>query len=118
MKSIMIIALSFFLFNTMHAQTIQADSVKNYDGKTITVCSKIVDTHVTTGEHKMTYLNFDHPYPNQSFTGVIFDDDLSKFSYVPSEFLKGKTVCVTGKVKIYKGRPEIVISSESQLKVQ
>ncbi len=118
MKTLMIIAISFLFFQYSYSQKVVPDSVKYYDGKTITVCSKIVDTHVTNGEHKMTYLNFDHPYPNQSFTGVIFDDDLSKFSYVPSEYLKGKTVCVTGKVKIYKGRPEIAISSESQLKVQ
>ena len=118
MKYLIIFTISVFFINLSYSQTVSPDSVRYNDGKTIIVCGKVADTHVTTSEHKVTYINFEHAYPNQAFSVVIFDSDLPKFTYVPSEFLKDKIVCVTGKVKIYKGRPEIVVSSEEQLKVQ
>ena len=40
------------------------------------------------------------------------------FSYKPGEYLKGKTICVTGVVKDYKGKPEIVVDKEEQVKVR
>jgi DNA/RNA endonuclease YhcR with UshA esterase domain len=118
MKRIIVFAITVFIINLLYGQNISPDSVKYKEGQTVTVCSKVADTHVTTGDHKTTYLNFEYGYPNETFSVVIFEDDLPKFTYVPSEFLKGKKVCVTGKVKIYKGRPEIAVSSEDQLKVQ
>jgi len=118
MKQIIIITASLLITTAAFSQNVIPDSVQFYEGKTITVCSKVADTYVSTSEKKITYLNFEYGYPNQTFSGVIFESDLPKFSYVPSEFLLGKKVCVTGKVKIYKGRPEIIINSEEQLKIK
>ncbi len=101
----------------IHAQTIAADSIASYVGKEVTVCEKVIDTHVTK-ESGVTYLNFGHPYPAQSFTGVIFAGDAKNFQYDPAVYLKGKTICVTGIVKIYKDRPEIIINKPDQIKVQ
>ena len=75
-------------------------------------------TYVTKGEKKTTYINFGKPYPNTTFTVVIFEGDLAKFKFTPSEFLKDKNVCITGKVKIYKGKPEIIVTSEEQIKAE
>ena len=114
--------LSFFLGSialiyAQGPQTISADSIKFYEGKLVTVCEKVVDTHVTK-ESKVVYLNFGHPYPAQTFTGVIFAGDVSKFSYQPEEYLKGKTICVTGTVKIYKDKPEIIINRQDQVQIK
>jgi hypothetical protein len=100
------------------AQTVSPDSAKYYEGKTITVCGKIVDTHVSGGEKKNTKLNFEKAYPETPFTAVIFEADLPNFKYTPSEYLKSKNVCVTGAVKMYKDKPEIVITSEKELKIK
>jgi hypothetical protein len=117
MKKMILFAL--LIGGTLHirAQTISADSIQNYAGKLVTVCEKVVDTHVTK-ESKVVYLNFGHPYPAQSFTGVIFASDAPNFQYDPAVYLKGKTICVTGVVKIYKDRPEIIINKPDQIKVQ
>ena len=32
--------------------------------------------------------------------------------------LKGKKICVTGKVAIYKGKPQIIVSKELEVVVQ
>ena len=55
-------------------------------------------------------------YPNNPFTAVIMFDKRSSFSYKPEEFLKGKTICVIGTVKNYKGKPEIVAEKEGRLR--
>jgi len=49
---------------------------------------------------------------------VIFAKDLSNFSYVPSEHLKNKNVCVQGIINEYKGKPQIVAKFPDQIEVQ
>jgi len=118
MKQILLLITSICFTQISFSQTVPLDSVANYQGKTITVCSKVQSTYVTKGEKKTTYINFGNPYPNSTFTIVIFEDDLVNFKYAPSEFLKDKNVCVTGQVKIYKGKPEIIVKKEEEIKVE
>ena len=118
MNKILVLLISICLSQISFAQTVPLDSVANYEGKTITVCSKVQSTYVTKGEKKTTYINFGKPYPNTTFTVVIFETDAAKFKNTPSEFLKDKNVCITGKVKIYKGKPDIIVNSEEQIKVE
>jgi DNA/RNA endonuclease YhcR with UshA esterase domain len=118
MKYLFCLIISTCLTQISFSQTVPLDSVINYEGKTITVCSKVQSTYVTKGEKKTTYLNFGQPYPNTTFTVVIFEADLPNFKYTPSDFLKEKNVCITGKVKIYKGKPEIIVNKEDQIKIE
>ena len=118
MKKSLILLILICFTQISFSQTVPVDSVINYEGKTVTVCSKVQDTHVTKGEKKTTYINFGQPYPNTTFTVVIFEGDLLNFKYIPSEYLKDKNVCITGEVKIYKGKPEINAKNEEQIKVQ
>ena len=97
------------------AQTIPIDSVSNYIGKTVKVCDKVYGTHVSKGEKKTTSLNLGANFPNQKLTVVIFEGDLSKFSYKPEIFLKDKNVCVTGKIITYKDKPEIILNDPANL---
>ena len=79
------------------AQTIPTDSVMNYIGKTVKVCDKVYGTHVSKGEKKVTSLNLGADFPSQKLTVVIFESDLSKFSYKPEIFLKDKNVGIIAK---------------------
>ena len=97
------------------AQTIPIDSVSNYIGKTVKVCDKVYGTHVSKGEKKTTSLNLGANFPNQKLTVVIFEGDLSMFSYKPEIFLKDKNVCVTGKIITYKDKPEIILHDPANL---
>lgn len=118
MKYIIILLASICFQQISFAQTVPLDSVSYFEGKTITVCSKVLDTYVAKQGEKTTFLNFGKPYPNSTFTVVIFEADLSKFKYTPSVFLKDKNICITGKVKIYKGKPEIIVTSEGQIRIE
>jgi hypothetical protein len=52
--------------------------------------------------------------PNEVFVVVIFGSDRAKFGE-PEMTLRGKRICVTGQVRNYRGKPEIVVSDPSQL---
>ncbi|CAN5349685.1 hypothetical protein BH09BAC2_BH09BAC2_15580 [soil metagenome] len=118
MKNYFILIIPICLTQISFSQTVPLDSVQFYEGKTITVCSKVQSTFITKGERKTTYINFGKPYPYTTFTAVIFSSDSAKFKYIPSEYLKEKTVCIKGKVVLYKGKPQIIVKKEEQIKVQ
>jgi DNA/RNA endonuclease YhcR with UshA esterase domain len=77
---------------------------------------KGVVTRVHTMESSnTTFVDFGPAYPNQTFTAVIFASAKSRFPNV--EKLVGNTVLVKGRVKLYKGKPEIVLEYAEQLLV-
>jgi DNA/RNA endonuclease YhcR with UshA esterase domain len=94
-------------------QTVIPDSAAvHHVGQTGTVEGTVVNVHATrTGT---TFLNFGTAYPNQTFTAVIFRSAASRFPN-PQQW-EGKRVRVTGRVQLYRGRPEIILQEPSQLK--
>jgi DNA/RNA endonuclease YhcR with UshA esterase domain len=52
-------------------------------------------------------------YPNQCFTGFIPSGSAAQFPN--AQQYDGKTVGVTGKIQLYKGKPEIIVNSPSQI---
>jgi len=85
-----------------------------YVGQTKTVEGIIVATYRSSSN--TVFLNFHDPYKGY-FTAVIFSSDLSKFTFKPEEFYKGKEVRVTGQIQLYQGAPEIIVRSPSQIEV-
>jgi DNA/RNA endonuclease YhcR with UshA esterase domain len=63
----------------------------------------------------MTFLNVGADYPDSPLTVVIYSDKLQNFSFKPSDYYKGKTICIIGRIKIYKGKPEIISNSEHDI---
>jgi hypothetical protein len=57
-------------------------------------------------------------YPNNPFTFVIYGADRKKFSYAPEEFLVNKQVCVSGEVKLYRDKPQIVVTDSTQVTIK
>ena len=52
-------------------------------------------------------------YANQAFTAFIPSAGASQFSN-PQQY-EGKTVAVSGKIALYRGKPEIVVTNVSQI---
>ena len=82
-------------------------------GESVTVEDSVVGVHTTRSG--TTFLNFGAAYPNQTFTAVIFRSAASRFSN-PQQW-EGKRVRVTGRVRLYRGRPEVVLEAPGQLVV-
>lgn len=68
---------------------------------------------VFTSRTQTTFLNFGRAYPNQTFTAVIFRSAASRFPN-PRQW-EGQRVRVTGQVRLYQGRPEIILEQPSQI---
>jgi hypothetical protein len=64
---------------------------------------------------RLVFLNFDKPYPDSPFAGVIFSPFTNQFTNLPS--LEGRIVEVTGMITNYRNKPEIVLTNAIQLTV-
>jgi len=87
------------------------ENADQYYGQNKTVEGTIVLTKCTP---KVCYLNF-HPNWRVCFTAVIFASDWYKFPANPDKYYLNKKVRVTGKIKRYKGKPEIILQNPNQI---
>jgi hypothetical protein len=100
------------------AAHISTREAKNHVGEKATVCGKVVGIHfVSSGKGQPTFVHFDQQYPDQIFTLVIWGNDRPKFGR-PEELYRDKGLCVTGKITVYLGIPEIVASNPNQVQIQ
>jgi hypothetical protein len=93
---------------------IDVTKASEYEGKLVYICSKVYSTKVLDS-NGMTFLNVGADYPDSPLTVVIYSDKLQNFSFKPSDYYKGKTICIIGRIKIYKGKPEIISNSEHDI---
>lgn len=95
-------------------KTISPEEAVNHYGKLVNVKSS-VSADATSGRGNR-FLNMGGAYPNQAFTGWIPSKNASAFSVMPN--VTGKTCAITGEVQPYKGKPEIVLNSPSQVRCE
>lgn len=99
--------------------SVDVNKLFDYEGKLVKVCSKVYGTKfLESVRNKPTFLNVGGDYPNSPLTILIWGDSRANFSDIPEKLYLGKNICVTGKVLIYKGKPEIVISKESEIEIK
>jgi hypothetical protein len=68
-----------------------------------------------TERPKLVFINLDQPYPDSPFVAIIFSSATNQFANLKS--LKGRAVEITGTVKNYHDKPEIVVDKPGQLSV-
>ena len=88
------------------------DAAKHY-GEYATVEGTIVVTH---NSGKACFLNF-HPDYKRYFTAVIFASAFSRFPANPENYYYGKKVRVSGYIKEYEGKPEVILNNPSQIEI-
>jgi hypothetical protein len=99
----------------VNAADLHAEDAAHHVGETATVCGVVASAKFDSDlQAQPTFLDFGKPYPDQVFTAVVFGEDRAKFG-TPETSLRGKRVCVTGKIQEKRGMPEIVLSDPKQL---
>jgi DNA/RNA endonuclease YhcR with UshA esterase domain len=83
-------------------------------GETATITGAVDGVH-QSGKGNI-FLNMGGKYPNQAFTAFIPSANAAQFSK-PQQY-EGRTVSVSGKISLYKGKPEIIVNSPSQISVK
>ena len=83
-----------------------------YVGKEVEVRGRVVS--VTTSPLGTTFINFGREYPNQTFAGYI-----AAGSRIAADqrltMIQGKTISITGTIRLRDGKPEIEIVSADQI---
>jgi hypothetical protein len=100
-------------------ESINPIDAHKYIGMEKTVCGRVASaTYAVRTKGRPTFLNLDQPYPKQIFTVLIWGSDRNKFKNPPESFFRGKRICVTGIIKSFRGKPEIVVRSPEQIIVK
>ena len=117
MKRGLVAIVSLFLVFAAQAQKeISIDSLSQHIGDSVVVCTKIYGgIYLERSKGTPTFLNAGAAYPNAPLTVVIWADARAKFKEAPEVFYKDKAVCITGKIILYKEKPEIVVYAETQI---
>lgn len=107
-----IFCLSLLTATWATAGTISPGEASRYIGQVVTVEGSVSEVH-TDQRSGVTFINMGGRYPSNTFTGVIFSAFANQFPGVAS--LAGQVVRITGPVKLYKGKPEIILNKASQI---
>ncbi len=84
-------------------------------GKSATVAIRRAEVSYQPGVRGEAMYLDDAPYPNHVFTAVIRGEDLGRFQ-AQSASWQGKSLCVTGPVELVEQRPQVVVTSPSQVR--
>jgi hypothetical protein len=120
MKKIWFVSAAILLAFAASAQKeISIDSLSLHVGDSVTVCTKIYGgIYLDRSNGTPTLLNAGGAYPNAPLTILIREDARKKFTNPPEVFYKDKDVCISGKIILYKEKPEIVLYDEKQIVVK
>jgi len=99
----------------VHAASIAPEEAAAHVGETTTVCGLVVSTtYLPQAPQSPTFLDLGKPYPNQVFSAIIFGEDRPKFG-APETSMRDKTVCLTGEIFLYEGKPKIILHDPKEL---
>jgi hypothetical protein len=97
------------------ADPLAPEDAGKHVGEKATVCGVVASAkYASQSGGRPTFLDFVKPYPNTIFTALILGADRPKFG-TPEKAVQGKEVCVTGEIKLYDGKPEIILTDPRQL---
>jgi DNA/RNA endonuclease YhcR with UshA esterase domain len=108
----LLVAVLPFLAQAQSPQVITPATAAKHVGERIIVQGTIEQIALTV--NLTTHINFGGRYPNHVFTATILKANQPLFKGVRD--LEGKLVNVEGVVRLYRGKPEIVLTEPSQLR--
>ncbi|MBM2294366.1 nucleotide-binding protein [Sulfitobacter pseudonitzschiae] len=106
--------IALFFGVSAQAQIISPQEATDYIESNVTV--EGVVSQVSTSNNGTTFINFGGRFPNHVFYAVIFRKNLHQFSNVRA--LEGRALAVSGKIQLYKGKPQIILYSPTQIEMR
>ena len=111
---IALLPAAFSLYAVAVVPTITPTEAARHVGQEVIVQGTI--SQITTTVNLTTHINFGGRYPKHAFTATILQAKQSLFTGVRARF-EGKVAQVQGTVRLYRGKPEIMIDEPSQLRL-
>jgi len=117
MKVKFLVITALLLSSIVQAQQeIKIDELNKHIGDSVTVCTKVYGgIYLDRSKDTPTLLNAGGNYPEAPLTILIWAEARKQFKGAPEVFYKDKNICVTGKIILYKDKPEIVVYEEKQI---
>jgi len=116
MKFALLFILSWITISTTAQTEIKLEDVQNHIGDSVRLQAKIYGgKYLKPAKGSPTFLDVGGNYPNAPLTLVIWDHVRKQFQDAPEKAFKGMQMFITGKLFLYKDKPEIIISSPEQL---
>ena len=84
-----------------------------HEGEKITVCAKVCGVTVSA---LVTFIYTGAAYPDAPLTILIFNNDRKNFNNIETTY-SGKFICVTGIIKEYKGKAEMIIRKPEDISI-
>jgi hypothetical protein len=114
--------LSLFLLPVVCATLAVAQATSNYSpeeaarhiGETATVIGRVDGFHQSSKGN--IFLNMGGKFPNQSFT--VFIPAASATQFPQAQQYEGRTLAISGKITLYRGKAEIIVNSPSQVSLK
>jgi hypothetical protein len=79
------------------------------------VASAVYEANSPAHPTFVTLISPDQPNVNRALTAVIYGTDRAKFGGAPEAALPGRRMCLTGFVSFFRQRPEMILSTPTQL---
>ena len=116
MKSLNLFAALMLLLaiNCSAQKKIAAKEAANHAGENLMICDKVYNTEAVKDENlTLLYVGSED---GKYLTVLVKGPEHPKFNWHPETDLKGRSVCITGKIVDYKGKPAIYVTDAAQLK--
>ena len=111
---IALLPAAFSLYAVAAVPTITPAAAARHVGQEVIVEGTV--SQIATTVNLTTHINFGGLYPNHVFTATILKASQSLFTGVRAKF-EGKVARVQGVVRLYRGKPEIMIDEPGQLRL-
>ncbi len=116
MKSLITIVFIAISCGAFSQTEIKAADAAKHVGDSVKICSVVAGgKYLSSSKDKPTFLDFGGRYPDNPLTVIIPNEIRAQLGIAPEQVYKGRSICVTGKIEMYKGKPELVIKNKSQL---
>ena len=121
MKTIILLLITALSLPAFAQKQIKLEEAKNHIGDSVTLAGVIYDIKVFEDDDKkptLALVNLGAAYPNQIVTIAVRPELYKNTTMVfPDQRFKGDLANVTGKLELYKGKPQIIIYSPDQLHI-
>lgn len=114
MKTFLIfLMISFSTTSLENSIEIPPGEAKKHVGEKVKVCGKVVDAKFAETPSRQTVISMG----GGQLTVIINNEDRKNFNYKPEQFLKNKSVCISGKIVETNGRTEMIISRQDDIQI-
>ena len=116
MKNIIVLVICFLSVPAFAQTEIKLDDVRNHIGDSVKLRAKIYSgKYLESAKDTPTFLDVGGKYPDAKLTLVILGDARKQFKNAPETFYAGKEQWITGRLELFKNKPEIIVYRPAQI---